>query len=110
MKKNIIKTINHIMCLNDLVWIKRNYFQGTNYEQTNSCSWFVEEYDYVCGQNEYIDTPDFLEVLSQEELIHILGKICGLHLYTQLVSKSVDTFGSRAGIPYYTVNGMFEEV
>lgn len=109
MKKNIIKTIEHLMDINNLVWFVRNNYQMTNQEQTNSCSWFVEDkWDYMAGDFEYEDDGKFLNVLDESELMFILSRICGLHTSRMLVSKYTDTFGPYAGLDDYRVHDMVE--
>lgn len=109
MKKNIIATINHLMEINNLVWIKRVHFQSWNQEQTTSCSWLVEDcYDYECDRNEYLSEGEFLNALNEEQLIFILSRICGLHIGRPLVSMYTDTFGPYAGLDEYRVHDTVE--
>lgn len=107
-KKSIINAIIEVMNVRQYVWYRHNCFQGTNPEQTKKSFWFVETVDYIEFQNEYESAPD-LNILTQDELVFILSRICGMNQNVPLIWLSIDTFGTHADVPYFHVEGMYEE-
>lgn len=108
--KKMINAINNFLVDNELQWVCLSHWQGTNPEQTNSCSWQIRENDYILSQNEYNFSPN-LKRLSPGQICLLWDNICGgdLCLGVILIQSDTDTFGKMAGIENISVNQLFNK-
>lgn len=98
-KKSVIKTIETLVSSNNLVWVNTAHWQGSNQEQTNTCSWCLREEDYEFCQNEYGFYPE----LSKWKTVQLIRFLNYLNSYKfklgeLLLESSTDTFGEDAGV------------